>query len=161
MGCFKREWSRCHFNLTILVLVTVWIAAWWFIHVVIFTNIVVMYSTLSKNLPYFIMSCNCQGGAIMIEFDVTKMKKRGEKNPLKHCYYNRLDYTICIFTAMGVYFSLLNSTWSDNNQYILFIKPRARDGYDSSRYIDCIKNWVTNFCDHVENFIQPNHVNIY
>ena len=87
------------------------------------------------------------------------MKKRGEKNPLKHCYYNRLDYTICIFTALGVYFSLLNSTCYDENKSILFIKPRSRDDSASISYTDCINNWVTTFCDHIENSIRPNHMN--
>ena len=57
---------------------------------------------------------------------------------------------------MGVYFILLNSMWSDDNKYILFIKPRARDGPAESRYTDHINNWVTTFCDHIENFILPN-----
>ena len=90
---------------------------------------------------------------MVIEFDVTKMKKIGDKLYQKHYCANPLDYNICIITAMCVYFSLLRSTWSGENQYLLFIKPIARDGSASSRYTDCITNWVTKFCDHMENFI--------
>ena len=44
---------------------------------------------------------------------------------------------------------------------MLFIKLIERGGSASSRYNYCIKNWVTTFCDHVENFIGPNHMNSY
>ena len=53
---------------------------------------------------------SAKGDTIVIDFDVTKMKKGGEKLYPKHWYANPLDYTLCIFTSMGVYFSLLNST---------------------------------------------------
>ena len=82
---------------------------------------------------------------MVIEFDVTKMKKRGEKLSPKHCYSNLIYFTLCICTAMGVYFSLFNSTWSDENQYMLFIKPISRDGSSSSHYTYCIQNWVKTF----------------
>ena len=82
---------------------------------------------------------------MVIEFDVTKMKKRGGKLSPNNCYSNPLYYNLCIGTAMGFYFSFMNSTWSYDNQYMIFIKPRSRDGSASSRYTDCIKDWVTIF----------------
>ena len=62
---------------------------------------------------------------------------------------------------MGVYFSLFNSTWSENNQSMLLIKPIARDVYVSSCYTDFINNWVTKFWDHIDSFIWPNHMDTY
>ena len=59
---------------------------------------------------------------MVIEFDVKKIKKRVEKLSPEHFYPNPLDYTLCIFTAMGIYFSLFNSTYSDENQSILIFK---------------------------------------
>ena len=47
---------------------------------------------------------------MVIEFDSTKMKKRGDKLHPKHSYTKPPYYDLCIFTAMGVYFGLLNST---------------------------------------------------
>ena len=82
-----------------------------------------------------------------------KMKKRGDKLYPKHYYANPLDYTLFIFNAMCVYFSLLSSIWSDENQYLLFIKPRAKYGYASRSYTYCIMDWLTKFCDHIDNFI--------
>ena len=83
------------------------------------------------HLSFFHVSV--KGGAMVIELDVTKVNKRGEKLPPKHCYDNSLDYTICIFTEMGVYFSLFNSICSYENQSFLSIKPRARDSSTSIR----------------------------
>ena len=62
---------------------------------------------------------------------------------------------------MGVYFSLLNSIWSDDNQFMMFIKKMSRDGSSSSRYTGFIKNWLTTLCDHIDNFILSNHMNAY
>ena len=59
-GYFIRKWSRYHFIWTILIWVLVWTEVWWIIHVVIFTNTVVVHSTLSKNWPSLILSCQCQ-----------------------------------------------------------------------------------------------------
>ena len=59
---YKREWSRCHLIWIILIYVSVCIVVWWFIYVVIFTNAVIMHSTLSKHWPYLFFSCQCQGG---------------------------------------------------------------------------------------------------
>ena len=98
---------------------------------------------------------------MVIEFYVTKMNNRGDKLPPKYFYSNPLDYILCIFTEIGVYFSLLNSTWSYENQYTMFIKPRPIDVSASSHYTDGIKNWVTKFCDHIDNFIWPKHMNAY
>ena len=98
---------------------------------------------------------------MVIQFDITKMKKKGEKLSPKNCYAKTLGYTICILTAMGVYFSLSNSTWSNDNKYMLLIKPRQRVGSASSSYTDFIKNWLTIFCDHIDNIIRPNHMNAY
>ena len=61
IGCFRRYWIRCHLIWTIFIHVSVCIVVWWFIHVVIFTNAVVMHSMLSKHWPSLILSCWCQG----------------------------------------------------------------------------------------------------
>ena len=43
----------------------------------------------------------------------------------------------------------------------MFVKPKARYFSAYSFHTDCIKNWVTTFCDHIDNFIRPNHMNTY
>ena len=90
---------------------------------------------------------------MVIGFDNQKMNNRGENLSPKHCYAKPLDYTIFIFTAMGVYFSLLDQTWFKENKSMLLIKPRAIYGTASSRYTDCINIWVTEFCDQIYNLI--------
>ena len=89
------------------------------------------------------------------------MKMTGDKLPPKHCYSNPLDYNLCIFTSMDVCFIILKPTWSNENQYMMFIKPRSIYGFAPSRYTGCIKNWVTTYFDHIDNFIGPNHMNAY
>ena len=105
---------------------------------------------LCQNIDHVSFHCvSVNGGTMVIEFDVIKTKKRGGKLQPKYCYYNPLDYTLCICTTMGVYFSLLNSTWYDENQYMLFINLISRDDSASTLYTDCINNWVTTFFDHI------------
>ena len=102
-----------------------------------------------------------KGYEMVIEFNITKINNIGEKIPPKHCYANPLDCTLCIFTSMVVYLSLLNLRGSDKNKYIMSIKPIARYVSASIWYTKCIKNWVKPFCCHTDHFVRPNHMDAY
>ena len=72
--------------------------------------------SLCQNIEYLsFCHVSVKGDLMVIDFDVTRTKKIVENPPPKYSYANPLDCTLCIFTAMGVYLSLLNSTWSENN----------------------------------------------
>ena len=67
--------------------------------------------SLCQNIDHLsIFHVSVKVDAMVIEFDSTKMKKRGDKLHPKHSYTKPPYYDLCIFTAMGVYFGLLNST---------------------------------------------------
>ena len=128
----------------------------------LFSIIQWLYMARCQNIDYLSFNhVSVKGSEMSIELNVKIMKKRGKKLSPKHFYANPIDYTIFICAEMGDYFSLLNSAWSNKNQYMMLIKPRSIVGSVSSRYTDCIKNWVITFCEVIENFIRPKHVSAY
>ena len=52
----------------------------------------------------------------IIEFDETKMYRKGEKTTPKNTCANPKDFKICIFTAFGCYFSLADEEWSNTEK---------------------------------------------
>ena len=97
----------------------------------------------------------------IIEFDSTKMDKKGEKTTPKNIYANPFDHHVCVFTALGCYFCLNDEQWSTSSKKYIFIHKAAKAGSASSRYCHKIRDLVSVLSDKLKEFIRPDHCNPY
>ena len=95
---------------------------------------------------------------ICITFAKTKMDKLGKKISPKHIFANPLNWRVCAYTSLAVFFCIMNGIWSEDRKFI-FINNGANVGSAASNYTDRISEWVKYHVDRIKQFIRPNRVN--
>ena len=97
--------------------------------------------------------------ALKVQFNMTKTDKTGQRCSPKHCYGNPKNYTICLNTALAVYFCEINDTWSKENDGRLFLRPRSSKNTAASRYTDSIRQWVEDEREILFSMSRVDHLN--
>jgi len=98
--------------------------------------------------------------AIAVKFDKTKMDREGRKTTPKHCYANPFNFAICLFTALGIYFCVVNEKW-DNDRVYIFINKGAAIGSAASNYCGFITKWAKEKKERIIQFVRADHVNAH
>ena len=68
---------------------------------------------------------------------------------------------MCIFTAFGVYFSLIDEEWNNASKKHIFILSGAETGTALSRYCKKMIDFVQTMEERVKEHIRPDHCNPY
>ena len=97
----------------------------------------------------------------IIEFDSTKMDSKGERTTPKNVYANPFDYKVCLFTAFGCYFCLVDEEWYDSSKVYIFINKGSKIGTAAGRYCSKMKEFVNVMEGRIKEYIRPDHLNPY
>ena len=98
--------------------------------------------------------------SIRVKYNQTKKDKTGQKTTSKNCYANPFNMYICLYTALAIYFSVMNTTWvGDENVDFIFIRKGSKKGSASSNYCDYVRKWASRCKERIALFIRPHHTN--
>ena len=56
------------------------------------------------------------------------MDGKGERTTPKNVYANPFDYKVCLFTAFGCYFCLVDEEWYGSSKIYIFINKGSKIG---------------------------------
>lgn len=99
---------------------------------------------------------------IRAKFNQTEMNQTGSKTTSKHCYANPFNVIRCLFTALAIYFCVMNTTWSkDASVDLVFIKKGSQISSASRNYCDYVKKWAKKYRDKIATFIRADHTNVH
>ena len=97
--------------------------------------------------------------SVIIEYYDSKSDQTGEKTVPKNCYANPFDMSICIFTALGCYFSVQEEVWTSDRDTIFRAKG-AKSGTAAHYYNTKLKKlFEENMHEVLSEFIRPDHAN--
>ena len=100
--------------------------------------------------------------SIRVKYNQTKKDKTGQKTTSKNCYANPFNMYICLYTALAIYFSVMNTTWvGDENVDFIFIRKGSKKGSASSNYCDYVRKWASRCKERITLFIRPDHTNAH
>jgi len=88
------------------------------------------------------------------------MDRERRKTTPKHCYANPFNFVICLFTALGIYFCIVNEKW-DNDKIYIFINKGAAVGSAATNYCAFIMKWAKEKKERIVQFVHADHVNAH
>lgn len=123
-----------------------------------------------------LMQWNCMARAISIDdigfhnftlgldslrckYDDSKADKEGEKLSEKNMYANPYDYRQCVWTGLGVYFSINSDSLCENEKF--FLRANVQPGTASHKYQEQLKNMLETKKDIVSQHCRFKHCNAY
>uniref|UniRef100_A0A6S8STW9 Uncharacterized protein n=1 Tax=Chaetoceros debilis TaxID=122233 RepID=A0A6S8STW9_9STRA len=69
---------------------------------------------------------------------------------------------ICLYTALAVYFCVMNTIWvASESVDFIFIRNGSKKGSASSNYCDYVRKWADRCKDKISLFIRPDHTNVH
>ena len=96
--------------------------------------------------------------SVIIEYFDNKADQAGEKTVPKNCYANPFNMSICIFTALGCYFSVQEEVW-DSGRDTIFRCKGAKPGTAAHNYNSKLKKLFHGMQDVLVEYIRPDHAN--
>jgi hypothetical protein len=91
--------------------------------------------------------------SLVVKYDDSKADKAGEKLSEKNLYANPLDWTMCPWLGLGVYFCVNCGNLGENER--LFLKHGRKEGISSTKYNEQMSSLVRG----MENSVSP-HMNV-
>lgn len=98
--------------------------------------------------------------SMVVNYSDSKSDQKGEKVTPKNCFANPFDHVVCIFTALGCYFSVNNGRWS-RSRFTIFRNAQTKPGSASSKYCQHIQNVYHEFKDVFEEYVREHHFSIH
>ena len=88
---------------------------------------------------------------IVFQHDSTKADQEGEKTYKKHVYGNPLSPSVCVLTAMGIWFALEQDSIAESERF--FLRGNAKKGSASGRYCEQLVKLLDGKRELVDSFV--------
>ena len=97
--------------------------------------------------------------SIVGKYDDSKADKAGERLSEKNLYANPFNYSMCIFTGLGVWWSLHKERLQENDRF--FLLEKTKEGAASTRYCEQLVGIVRQHSMEISNLMSMEKFNPY